>query len=325
MKDFRALILFFLIVFSLSACAPFKKMLGLKETSLDFPPGEYIGEARLIGITDSPDAKPEAGADQAKAEEKKPEEKKVEEKKPEEKKPAEAKPAEGAKPGEESLAEAPAEEAKPAISMADILEVYKITDRNSKEVKLTFLPREEGLTDAIGVLTLDNDSQRFYWRSEGNNKDTWNIQLVKDNNVYSAIHSTFRFVGVVNAGEFENKVEGRLYVDKDTKVTEYFIKAYQHFNPILVMPKEAPAIKAGDPLELEVQKTGDDSSIIKAYAIGGEKKELMELEIQRIEKDKDAKFKIFIATAKELTKGDYNLFLVRSKRFKSNLLAFKIQ
>lgn len=290
-----------LLISSLSSCNVLKRTFGFRDSLVDFPPGEYSGFAKIIDDTEAPVPAVE---------------------------PAPAKPLPDSPKAPEITADKNGQTTNGApaiISMSDILQEPEI-DPKAKAIKLTFLPREEGLTDAVGVLTLENDSQKFSWRCEGNNKDTWNLEFVKDNNVYSAIHTVFNFTGVAFVNDFENKINGRLYLDRDGKNARYSVEVYQYFPPNIVPPKDALSIKAGDPIELEVAKTGIDSSIIKAYMLGGEKKELKEVEVQKIEKDpKKGNLKIFLTTDKAASKGDYNLFLVRSKRFKSNLLPFKIQ
>jgi len=247
MLRFFSLILLF---FSLTACSTFNTMIGIEEEIVDFPPGEYIGTAKLVKL------------------------------------------------GED-----------------------KPSDLIIEKVKLNFIPKEPGITDGVGVLTMNDESQRFYWRTEGNNTDTWNVLFTKDNNLYSSINNTFKFDGVVTSSETENKIEGRLYFDYDSSITQYFINASQFFKPKILPPKAAIAIKGGDSFDIQAEKVGEDQEELEAIlSKGATEKEAAvtkTLEIKQMTSDKGVST-ITLATEKGLSKGDYSLQIIRSKEYKSN-------
>ncbi len=323
-----------------------KGLLGVKEDVLDFPPGEYIGKAKLIGEKASDAAATENGAAQTSetkaageaAKTAKPETAATKETAPAktaeketakaaEKKEAgkegEAKPAEGAELKEpEKAVDTGVLEAQPIL-------VNPMAGIPGVDVRITFLPKEKGFTDGIGILFINQTSHRFIWRSNGNNKDTWNILFTKDNNVYSNLQLNFNFDGVLTSSNVENKLMGRIYIDDDSKVSEYYIEAYQTSKPKILPPKEALAIKGGDDIVIDVEKVGENPEEIRAILTGipSEKQaaSINELKVKNIEYDpKKGIYKVYIMTAKTLGKGEYTLYLIRSNAYKSNSIPIKV-
>lgn len=271
-------------------------MVGIEEEKIDFPPGEYIGTAKLVQTGDKkialetkPEAKPES--------------------KPEAK--LELKP----EPKLENGANAE-EEIKPAL-----------LDSNLEKIKLNFIAKDPGITDGVGVLTMNDESQRFFWRSEGNNLDTWNVLFTKDNNLYSNIQNAFKFDGIVTQSEIENKIEGRLYFDYDTVITQYFVEASQIFKPKIIPAKEGISIKGGDSFDIQVEKAGEDQELLEVIlsrAATDKLEALTEsLTIKQMATEKGLA-KITLATVKGLAKGDYSVKLIRSKDYTSNSVAVTV-
>lgn len=239
-----------LVFFSLTACSTFNTLVGLEDEVTDFPPGEYIGTAKLV------------------------------------------------KKGED-----------------------KPSDLTLEKIKLNFIPKESGLTDGVGVLTMNDESQRFYWRTEGNSSDTWNVLFTKDNNLYSNLNNAFKFDGIVTSSEIENKIEGRLYFDYDSSITQYFVNAAQVFKPKILPPKAVIAIKGGDSFDIKAEKVGDDQEELEVFLskAATEKEAAVNktLAIKQMLSDKGVST-LTITTQKGLSKGDYSLQIVRSKEYKSN-------
>lgn len=252
LRFFSLIILFF----SLTACSSFNSLVGVEEAAIDFPPGEYIGTAKLV------------------------------------------------KKGDE-----------------------KPSDLTMEKIKLNFIPKEAGLTDGVGVLTMNDESQRFYWRTEGNSTDTWNVLFTKDNNLYSSINNTFKFDGLVTSSEIENKIEGRLYFDYDSSITQYFVEASQIFKPTILPPKAPIAIKAGDSFDIEAEKVGAEQAelevLISKAATEKEEAVNAELTIKQMLSDKGITT-LSIGTEKSLSKGDYSLQILRSKDYKSNTIVLTV-
>ena len=345
-KLFKLSLATIFLVFILSVCQFIKGLLGAKDDVLDFPPGEYIGKAKLIGEKASDATATENGA--AESTEPKPTTEAAKTTKPEavatketapaktaeketakadEKKEAgkegETKPAEGAELKEpETAVDTGVLQAQPVL-------VNPMANIPGVDVRITFLPKEKGLTDGIGILFINETSHRFIWRTNGNNKDTWNILFTKDNNVYSNLQLNFNFDGVLTASNVENKLIGRLYIDNDSKISEYYIEAYQTSKPKILPPKEALAIKGGDDIVIDVEKVGENPEEIRAILTGipSEKQaaSINELKVKNIEYDpKKGIYKVYIMTAKTLGKGEYTLYLIRSNAYKSNSIPIKV-
>ena len=92
------------------------------------------------------------------------------------------------------------------------------------------------------------------------------------------------------------------------------------------MKGEGLTATAEEPLTLEVAAAGDDSDLIEIHmeslAEDGEKHEL---EVGSIKKDKNGKTTLITSIiSKDFAKGDYNLYIVRSGKFKSNKIKVTI-
>lgn len=133
----------------------------------------------------------------------------------------------------------------------------------SKEVKINFLPKEPGFKDAIGILVFENISDRFLWRSDGNNNNIWNIMFTKDNTIYSNLQDSFEFSGVIKSSEERNTLEGKLTWIIDEKDKVYYFKAAQVFKPSIEVPKEPISIKAGE--EITISATKLDPEKVKIF------------------------------------------------------------
>lgn len=195
-----------------------------------------------------------------------------------------------------------------------------------KNISITFLPKSQDVTDGVGVAVFDHSSERFYWRSDGNNQDTWNVLFTKDSNLYSNIKSTFKFTGIVTARATENKIVGNYYIDDDGKISDYYVEAFQYFMPEIIPPKEAIAVKAGEVIQIEAMKAGENQKEIKAILDStGEDEKTYDLKVQRFEKAKDeANKNIFIKTKEGLSKGEYLLHITRSGQHESNSVPVNI-
>lgn len=327
----KRLALSLFLVLSLAACQEIKSLLGIKDPVIDFPPGEYIGKAKLISqkgangenlISENASALTASPTTTQPITESKTEEipAKAEEKK--------ATTEEGSGENlEMKNTEAKPEETGVLKEVPALIDPFAAIPGTA--VKITFLPRKEGFTDGVGIINIDNSSHRFLWRAEGNNQDTWNILFTKDNNIYSNLHLNFNFDGVATRSNIDNRIIGRLYIDDDSKISEYYIEAYQFFKPKIQAPKEALTIKGGDDIVIDVEKAGDNPEELKAILLGipSEKQQasINELKVKNIEYDpKKEIYKVYIMTSKSLGKGEYSLYLIRSAAHKSNSIPIKI-
>jgi hypothetical protein len=137
------------------------------------------------------------------------------------------------------------------------------TSGESKEVKINFLPKEAGFKDAVGILVFENISDRFLWRSDGNNNNIWNIMFTKDNTIYTNLQDSFEFSGVIKSSDERNTLEGKLTLIVNEKDKVYYFKASQIFQPSIEVPKEPIAIKAGE--EITISATKLDPEKIKVF------------------------------------------------------------
>ncbi len=296
------LLLCIFLQLSLSSCADLKAIMGIKESNKDFPPGEYVGVAQLItpGSEDS-NGSTEVAVSSAPT----------------------PTPAVTPAPNEATPPDAANGTAVQANGTPALTTIVAEPELKGDPIKVTFLPRKGDMVDGVGVLLLHNNSERFYWRSDGNNANTWNVLLTKDQNLYTNIQHTFKFDGLITASEVENKLVGRLHVNYDSQEADYYIQAFQYFKPEIIPPKEAISIKAGDPVVIDVNRIGSDDDaiivMIKSATDGTE----TPLAIQGIVRS-DKGIKITLTTDKQLAKGDYSLWLTRVNKHKSNKIPLKV-
>jgi hypothetical protein len=287
---FKLLLLFILLPLSLSSCADIKTIMGVVEPNKDCPPGEYIGTAKEI-------------------------------------KPGEVLP--------EPTVATPVLPSPPAV-----LEVNGSTINGASAqvaaalpalpqgdaIKINFLPSSGGV-DGLGVLLFHNNSERFYWKNDGNNTNTWNVLFNKDQNIYTNIQNSFKFDGLITASEVENKLEGRLHLNYDAEEKDYYVEAYQYFKPEIIPAKDAISIKAGDPITIDVAKIGADEDALqitfKLKPVPPATEFETQLVIQSIAKT-DKGTKMTLTTDKQYAKGDYSLWITRSGVHKSNRIPVKI-
>lgn len=207
------------------------------------------------------------------------------------------------------------------------LDEEEVTESKSEIIKINFIPKDPGITDGVGVLTMNDESNRFFWRAEGNNTGVWSVLFSKDSNLYSNLQEIFNFDGILSQSEIENKLEGRLYFDYDSKISQYFVTASQIFKPILVPPKEAITIKGGDSFEVRAEKLGNDQDLVEFVlsrpATEKEAEYSKPLNIESINKDKET-FVIKLKTEKGLAKGGYSLRLTRDQDYKSNTIGITV-
>lgn len=263
--------------------------MGIRELNKDFPPGEYIGWAKEI----------KAG-----------------------------------EPEPEPTPEVPVAPTPPAVlevngstingAVAEAAATPAPVKPMGDTIKITFLPRN-GNVDGIGVLLFHNNSERFYWRNDGNNANAWNILFNKDQNLYTNIQNNFKFDGLITASEVENKLVGRLHLNYDSDEKDYYVEAYQTFKPEIIPGKEAISIKAGDPVIIDVAKVGSDEDALKVTLKSTPPTPEFEaqLPIQSIVKNEKGT-KMTLGTDKQYVKGDYSLFIIRSNEHKSNKIPIKI-
>jgi len=192
-----------------------------------------------------------------------------------------------------------------------------------QEVVISFLPKEKGFQDAVGILVFENSSDRFLWRSTGNNKNLWNIMFLKDNTIFTNMNESFEFTGFIKASSLGNKLEGKLIKKADASEKQFFIEAEQIFLPELVVPKEAISISAGSEIALNAKKIDPQSSIV-VLKNDTENAEEMTMSISNAQV-KDDIFTFAIATTKEFEKGKYKAFIRREDGKESNAIDIEIK
>lgn len=204
----------------------------------------------------------------------------------------------------------------------------KVLEVESKviDLKLTILPREEGFTDGVGVLIINDRADKFFWRDVGNHENTWNLLFFKDNNLYSDIKDSFRFQGLVAKKSVENTLEGTLYRNTNSRITEYFLEATQSFKPKILPPQTGIAVKAGENFVITGERIGEDTDNLKVLLMAKSDEEPIELEIMSMSPNpkKDEESILEIKSSEKLEKGDYKFFLKRGTKFKSNSLKLTI-
>lgn len=163
----------------------------------------------------------------------------------------------------ESRTSKPAASAESGANGESAVSAEPGANAESKEVKINFLPKEPGFKDAIGILVFENISDRFLWRSDGNNNNIWNIMFTKDNTIYSNLQDSFEFSGVIKSSEERNTLEGKLTWIIDEKDKVYYFKAAQVFKPSIEVPKEPISIKAGE--EITISATKLDPEKVKIF------------------------------------------------------------
>ncbi|MBT6843664.1 MAG: hypothetical protein HOA17_07715 [Candidatus Melainabacteria bacterium] len=190
-------------------------------------------------------------------------------------------------------------------------------------IKVTFLPKSMDLKDGIGVLQMQNNSQRFFWRTDGNNTDSWNVLFHKDQNLYTSLEESFEFDGLIKATEIQNILEGRLHINNSSVIRDYFIEGSQVFPPSIIPGKDALEVKAGDEFSINVAKIGDDEEAIKVFYKSAETKKLEKMEILKLARN-DEGIQLFFATDKKMKKGAYTLYFERGAEYKSNTISFTV-
>jgi hypothetical protein len=207
------------------------------------------------------------------------------------------------------------------------LDGKEASDPVVKKIKINFIPKDPGITDGVGILTMDDESNRFFWRAEGNNIGVWSVLFSKDNNLYSNLKQIFNFDGILSQSETENKLEGRLSFDYDSKISQYFVTASQLFKPVLLAPKETITVKGGDSFEIRAEKLGEDQDklelVLSRAATEKDPEYSKPLAIESIVKDK-GNYILKLKTEKGLIKGSYSLRVIRDEDYKSNAISITV-
>ena len=211
------------------------------------------------------------------------------------------------------------------IGTAKILNAEDDKEAEAKEVKITFLPKEAGFQDAVGILVFENSSDRFLWRSDGNNHNIWNIMFSKDNTIYSNLHNSFQFNGVIKASDMKNTLEGKLVrtFENQDGDSVYYFKASQVFKPELETPEEAIVIKAGDEVTINVTKIDPDKVKILMLDLVAEG-EAQEMPLSNSSSEKGV-YSLSFATEKKQKKGKYKVFIEREDGEKSKSITIEIK
>lgn len=226
-------------------------------------------------------------------------------------------------PAEEKLVtEAASEE---ALEKEPVLEPK---ENSAGKVNITIFPADVNSSGGNGILELDNRSQRFYWKADGDNKSKiWNLLFKKDNNIYTQITEGFNFTGSIQVTDTKRILSGTLITRdiSEESEKEYFLSAFQYINPEIIIGKEAPGVAAGETLILECMHCGSNPEALVIKATNNMDNKSLDLKIDRIEKNPDdTPNKLIIKTEKELAKGEYSAYIVRDELYESHSFLFNI-
>ena len=193
------------------------------------------------------------------------------------------------------------------------------------DVQLHIYPKDAALDKGIGTLRMSENSQRFYWRADGNNVDHWTLQFAKDNSIYSNIDESFNFDGFVTSEGFMNIIEGRINVSNNDEYKVYYVDVSQSFPPHLVKPAEELTVATEEEFSFQAEKIGHDHGALKVHIEGGEEHKKQLLEIDRIEhEDHHKPAMIFVKAIPELGLGEFKIHITRGRE-KSNYISVIIQ
>jgi hypothetical protein len=191
------------------------------------------------------------------------------------------------------------------------------------EVKISFLPKESGFKDAIGILVFDNTSDRFLWRSDGNNNNIWNIMFKKDNTIYSNLKDSFEFSGVIKSSDMKNTLEGKLTRIIDEKEKLYYFKTSQIFQPKIESPETPIAVKAGEDISINATKIDPEKIKILMSPMEGEA-EPQEMAITNTILEKGV-HTLTLTSSKDQAKGKYKISIDRDDGEKSKPIIIEIK
>ena len=187
------------------------------------------------------------------------------------------------------------------------------------EVKIEIFPPEDDVV-SVGVLTFKNNSQRFYWKADGGNMQTWNLLFAKDNAVYNNIIQSFDFNGTLKETDIAIEISGTLKFVEMESSEAYYVITKRYFSPEIIPSKEAPSAKAGESLTIACKHCGKDKGQILLKLTNIKDQSKTDIPLERVEVAKDANKMIFTAP-KELAKGDYTGFILRDGSFESNSIS----
>ncbi|NQY78695.1 MAG: hypothetical protein HRT47_00090 [Candidatus Caenarcaniphilales bacterium] len=199
----------------------------------------------------------------------------------------------------------------------------------AQDIKVNMFPMDVQYKQGVGVIDISNRSYKFNWESDSVlDANTWNISFSKDNNLYASLNDNFSFTGILQQKDIGLELKGTITI-KDSiegEKTPYYLNAAKYVDPEIIVKGEGLTATAEEPLTLEVAAAGDDSDLIEIHmeslAEDGEKHEL---EVGSIKKDKNGKTTLITSIiSKDFAKGDYNLYIVRSGKFKSNKIKVTI-
>lgn len=192
-----------------------------------------------------------------------------------------------------------------------------------KEIKISFLPKEPGFQDAIGILVFDNTSDRFLWRSDGNNRNIWNIMFAKDNTIYTNLKESFEFSGVIKSSDMQNSLEGKFTKIIEEAETIYYFKAAQIFQPSIETPEVPISIKAGAEITINATKIDPEKIKILMKSLEGEA-EQKEMLVTNAILEKGIHTLTF-ASSKDQPKGKYKIFIERNDGEQTKPLIIEIK
>ncbi len=193
-------------------------------------------------------------------------------------------------------------------------------------VKIVLLPMDTVDEVGAGVLTFKNISQKFYWQAKGNNKDTWQIQFAKDNNVYSKLTYAFDFTGLLRKASVGYELSGTLHINNEGKDEDYSLETYRYMYPELVaLPEDKQQIALGTELALNGKYFSANASenLLKFTEVKSQKQ--FEAPATAVRTEDSENNVLTLMTDKKWAKGEYQVFLQRGTEYKSNTITIKLK
>jgi hypothetical protein len=196
------------------------------------------------------------------------------------------------------------------------------------DLAITIFPPDENSSSGVGLLNKENRSQRFYWKANGDNeKQIWNLQFRKDNNIYTHITEGFTFTGTLTVTDTERQLFGTLVLRDLANGTEKesFLSTFQYIEPEIVLAKEAPSAKPAEQIVLECRHCGINGNALSIKATNNIDHKNTEIKIERIEKSLPGEVKkLIVLIPSDLQKGEYSGYILRDEKYESNSFIFNV-
>lgn len=197
-------------------------------------------------------------------------------------------------------------------------------DAEKNLAKITLYELERNDVVGVGIFNFMNHTHRMNWQFKGNTKDNWNLQFLKESNVYSDITQTFGFDGNLTVTETARNLNGTLRYMVEGGETKYLIRTSQNIDPELIADKAAPSAKAGESIDIECLHCGKEPAKVIVKLVSKTAQNVTEIPVSRLEMTEEGTRKITIPFAENLEKGDYSIYLIRDGKYESNSIPAQV-